>query len=412
MGAITKSRPVWVATAVLAGLAALGAPPAAGYQSSRVVIVVIDGPRLSETFEEPGHAHIPNLWGELGPIGGRIPEFHNEGRTETVAGHAAIVTGTWQALPDNGSERPTKPTIFEYYRSTTGAPITDAWIVTGKYKLDSCSYSIHPDYGSAYRASSSNSDRDDLVTFTDFTTKLATHHPHVSLLSLSQTDIEAHVRTWPGYLAAIARADSLVMALWGRLESDPFYAGQTMLILTYDHGRHLDLVGSWRDHGDTCLGCVRLGFYCAGPDFEPGAISENLRYQIDICPTVALILGIPAPFTDGAVFSELFSLTAIGGELPAPAGTTFPAIELAPNPFNPAVEIRVTLAAGSFLRVGIHDVLGRQVRALWSGAALPGLHAWTWDGRGESGEPRASGLYYVVVRSGAEDAVRKAVLVR
>ena len=51
-----------------AGLLA-AALPAFGYDTERVIIVVIDGPRLSETFEEPGQIHIPTIWNQLVPAG-------------------------------------------------------------------------------------------------------------------------------------------------------------------------------------------------------------------------------------------------------------------------------------------------------------------------------------------------------
>ena len=44
----------------------------------------------------------------------QILELQTEGKTETNPGHTSILTGTWQQIANDGSERPTKPTVFEY----------------------------------------------------------------------------------------------------------------------------------------------------------------------------------------------------------------------------------------------------------------------------------------------------------
>jgi hypothetical protein len=281
---------------------------AAGYETRQVVIVVMDGARLSETFEEEGQPHIPCIWNRLVPRGSYLREFHNNGRTKTNPGHAALLTGTWQPIENDGGEHPTKPTLFEVYRKATGAPAEDVWVVGGKKKLGALAYSTDRSYGSDYGASADGmDDRTDPATYAAFLDILQTHHPALSLLSLSATDIHGHDEDREGYLESIQRVDSLLCDLWGRLQADTAYAGRTTLFFTYDHGRHLDSEGGFEDHGDSCAGCVRLGFLALGPDFKNGFASSRPREMIDVAPTVAELLGLSLPESTGEVMTEILA---------------------------------------------------------------------------------------------------------
>jgi hypothetical protein len=100
------------------------------------------------------------------------------------------------------------------------------------------------------------------------------------------------------------------------------------------------------------------------------------------------------------------------GAPPAPHGPLILDVGLAPNPFNPLLQIRVDLGAAAPLAVDVMDVKGRKVRSLWTGIAGPGALAFSWDGRNEGGVEQAAGFYTIVIRSDAEKSTRKAVLVK
>ena len=99
------------------------------------------------------------------------------------------------------------------------------------------------------------------------------------------------------------------------------------------------------------------------------------------------------------------------GEAPAVAR---PALAAAPNPFNPRVEITLSLpAAVAGGRLAIYDVAGRQVRELASGALAAGAQVFTWDGRDDAGRAQASGSYLCRLNDGgAVAATVKLNLVR
>ena len=66
----------------------------------------------------------------------------------------------------------------------------------------------------------------------------------------------------------------------------------------------------------------------------------------------------------------------------------------APNPFNPETAIHFALPQASEVRLEVFDVVGQQVRTLRAGGLPAGLHRAVWDGRGETGKPVGSGVYF------------------
>jgi flagellar hook assembly protein FlgD len=62
--------------------------------------------------------------------------------------------------------------------------------------------------------------------------------------------------------------------------------------------------------------------------------------------------------------------------------------------------------------VSIYDVLGRLTRTLADGTLPPGTHVLQWDGRAQSGERTAAGIYFVRMAAGDFRALQKTVLLR
>jgi len=90
-------------------------------------------------------------------------------------------------------------------------------------------------------------------------------------------------------------------------------------------------------------------------------------------------------------------------------------LQVHPNPFNPTVEISFSLAKAATgpVAVEILDLRGRLVRRLSvediEGANSHGLH---WDGRDANGARLPSGVYFVRVRAGENQAVKKMALIK
>ena len=88
-----------------------------------------------------------------------------------------------------------------------------------------------------------------------------------------------------------------------------------------------------------------------------------------------------------------------------------------PNPFNPETWIPYQLAREAGVQISIYNSKGVLVRQLDLGLQPEGFytdrhHAAYWDGRNESGELLASGLYVYVFRAGSYRALRRMAIVR
>ncbi|MCL4300118.1 MAG: alkaline phosphatase family protein [Anaerolineae bacterium] len=272
-----------------------------------VVLVVIDGARWTETFGDPTRELVPHLANDLVPLGAINTAFYNDGQTLSVPGHAAIVTGTWQDIPNNGQARPTAPTIFEYYRAATGASEDDAVFVHGSFIEPVLTYSSHPAYGAKFGARQFFSDYpappyDDGMRAN--TRRVLTElKPHLLMVSLLDPDEAGHSRNWEDYRRFIKHDDEIIWELWQQLQGDAFYAGQTTLIVTNDHGRGCG--DGWPEHGgdDECNRHLML--LAVGPDIQPGLVITQRRTLRDIAPTIGYLLGFDTPLAEGEVMTEL-----------------------------------------------------------------------------------------------------------
>jgi len=83
-----------------------------------------------------------------------------------------------------------------------------------------------------------------------------------------------------------------------------------------------------------------------------------------------------------------------------------------PNPFNPSTEISFALPQASRVDLTIYNVLGQQVRNLVSGQMEPGVHNVTWDGRDNSGNTAASGIYFYRLKTDEFSDIRKMTLLK
>jgi len=83
-----------------------------------------------------------------------------------------------------------------------------------------------------------------------------------------------------------------------------------------------------------------------------------------------------------------------------------------PNPFNPGTTIPYTLPESAPVRIEIFDTGGRRVRILVDEVQPPGFRSVNWDGRNDTGDTVASGVYFCRIQAGDFSATHKMVLVR
>ena len=84
----------------------------------------------------------------------------------------------------------------------------------------------------------------------------------------------------------------------------------------------------------------------------------------------------------------------------------------APNPFNSSTIIPYEIATAAAAELAIYNVVGQRVRTFVLGHQSPGEYRVVWDGRDDGGRKLSSGVYLYALKSGAEVAWRKAILVK
>ena len=84
-----------------------------------------------------------------------------------------------------------------------------------------------------------------------------------------------------------------------------------------------------------------------------------------------------------------------------------------PNPFNPRTRLSFHLPDDASITLRIYDVEGRLVRSLIEGETrAAGSHETPWDGRSDSGEALASGVYFSVLNSEGRSDTGKLLLLK
>jgi Flp pilus assembly protein TadG len=76
-----------------------------------------------------------------------------------------------------------------------------------------------------------------------------------------------------------------------------------------------------------------------------------------------------------------------------------------PNPFNPSTTIRYALPVQSVVTLEVFNVLGQRVRTLVSDIQAAGYRTMEWDGRSNSGQQLASGVYFLQIAARGENGV-------
>lgn len=139
-----------------------------------------------------------------------------------------------------------------------------------------------------------------------------------------------------------------------------------------------------------------VGISAAAPvtgGWAVGGVRNSIMLALEVSATAAPELGPRAP---------------VG----APSPGAGPAVTVAPNPFNPRVEIRFALARCGPVQVDIYNARGAHVVRLLDGRRPAGEHRLVWDGRDGDRDPLPSGVYHARVQTPSVSGAVKLVLAR
>ena len=275
-----------------------------GNRSQKLILVTFGGgARDSETFAPEGQRNIPRLLAELIPQGTFFTQVVNRGILGHYVATASIATGVYESFNNFVAAAPDNPTVFEYYRRSSGR--NDAWVIAPSNGFQRIGISAHKAYGPDFGATviqpkqilSSVLGNGKTVSAIDYEHLLQDSydtpvyqsrltqqesdfnlHLLASILRLSMEDFIAHARTlnsadelsvfitrqlmrnlapslllltlhdidvahagaYSLYLDGIQRADRLCALIWNSIQSDPEYSGRTTLLILPDFGRDAD----------------------------------------------------------------------------------------------------------------------------------------------------------------------------
>jgi len=365
--------------------------------AQNVIIVVVDGARYSETFGA-GDTYNPHLYNDLKPLGTLYTNFridYPSGNTKTCSGHSTIVSGTWQNIDEEGNQRPTRPTLFEYLRREDGNPESDCYAVTGKDKLDILTYSSYSDYGSDYGGMWVGDDeRDDDITYPNVISVMQDYQPKILVINFAEVDYKAHYFSWDEYLTALSDADNYIYQLWQHIENGDWgYTPQnTTMFITNDHGRHDDQHGGYEDHGDGCDGCTHIMLLALGRNIPADQINDEAKWQRDIAPTAGVLLDFQTPLSTGTSLIE--QPTNITSEENPSSPSGFILEQNYPNPFNPVTSLQYAISNRQFITLKVYDLLGKEIASLVNEEKPAGVYVTKFDGEG-----LPSGMYFYTLKA-------------
>lgn len=98
-----------------------------------------------------------------------------------------------------------------------------------------------------------------------------------------------------------------------------------------------------------------------------------------------------------------------------PAGTRPSLLDLdgnSPNPFRPPTWIRFSIEEPCLVSIAVLDAGGRVVRQMHRSQKTAGAYSLQWDGKDDSGNDVASGVYFYQVQAGRESSSRRMLLLR
>ncbi len=160
------------------------------------------------------------------------------------------------------------------------------------------------------------------------------------------------------------------------------------------------------------------------PRFAHYRIYRSTEPYTPVQPATLLAITTETEFFDETsteYFYQLTLMTLDGQESHpswdlTPATEVLPSLELlpnTPNPFNPLTQLNFLVSGTPHpVSLVVYDARGMKVRDLLAQPLAAGWHSVIWNGRDDSGQSCASGLYHARLRQGPVQRVQKMTLVR
>ena len=283
-----------------------------------VILVVFDGARWQEIF----HGTDPALGATVGlpriSAEKLLPNLYrliSRGAVLGAPDHGAVISASgpnFISLPgyteiftgrpptackDNDCAPPSSNTMLDDLSDAApdaGVAVFSSWPKIGRVASSRTTFDAHADY------------RPDAQTSDLALAYLEEQKPRFLFVGLGDTDEEAHLGHYRGYVEALRSADRTIGRIVEALGRMGPRGEATSIVVTADHGRARD----YRHHGGEFPESARVWLVAAGPRIPArGYVSApRERHLADVAPTLRAVLGVaPGARSDGgAVLSELF----------------------------------------------------------------------------------------------------------
>ena len=195
--------------------------------------------------------------------------------------HGKVVSfGSWDALARILNRNRNGMLVNIYGEDVKGPGLTAAQVEANRWQH------LLPDIFGA-------GERLDAATFALARAYMVAQHPRVLYIDLGDTDDFAHAGDYGSYLDAAHSADAMFRDIWELVQTDPFYKGQTAMLVFPDHGRGFS--DQWTDHGERTPHSNETYFMAMGAGVAPrGLIGGRPMtiYQEQYAATIAALLGL------------------------------------------------------------------------------------------------------------------------
>jgi hypothetical protein len=376
--------------------------------TDKMIIIIIDGARYTETLGDPSHSYTPEMW-NLASQGTVVEQFMNDGFTYTSRAIPALWCGTWTDVRDttyeNSSTRyAVKPTLFEYYRKQRNMPEEECvYVLIELESLWLPSFNSH--YGPDFWPKFHSVGHSDSEVAEQAKIVIDELHPHLMWVYLADVDHAGHSGNWSEYTSAISNADAIVGDLWRYIQADPFYKDATTLFITNDHGRHDNQHGGFQGHGDNCNGCRHIEFLAVGPSIKENYVSQITRNTPDMAVTAAYLLGVEPEYATGNIMQEIFKPNGVEEEF-----NQITNMDNYPNPFHSSTNIRFHLLKSGQVNMTIFDITGKEIYTIHNFNANRGENTLIWDATDKQGKQVNPGIYFYQLQSAGQEKVGKLLL--
>jgi hypothetical protein len=130
--------------------------------------------------------------------------------------------------------------------------------------------------------------------------------PQVLVVVFSDVEV-AHFGSYAMHMAGIRTADRLVYQLWQEVEANPEYKGKTTMVVLPEFGRDPDgsSTNGFFNHRANSDSTRDTWMVALGAGIDRPQIIERPVHHIDVCPTLASLLGCPRIDEQGRAIAEI-----------------------------------------------------------------------------------------------------------